>query len=275
MNKKELISRLKEFREEIKKLKDDCQETKGIQIQTKKVISRIESLSTEWFEEIEPNLNSKYEFGDSLHKYRDLFSNLLRSSSGRPSTSKVITILDQILKTYNDEILVRVFETTSNPYKEYPIYDEILSHTAGYENDYLQEAVECAIIKKRRAAMVLGWCAAISRLQLYVSKLGFEKFNNASVEMFKITSGRYKRFNKKFNIINLSDLRMSVFDSDLLWILEYLGAIDGNQRDKLENCFTMRNNSAHPGDAIITDENMLSFFSDIDSIIFNNPKFNV
>jgi hypothetical protein len=35
----------------------------------------------------------------------------------------------------------------------------------------------------------------------------------------------------------------------------------------------MRNTSAHPGEASITDENLLSFFSDINSLIFANPKF--
>lgn len=93
--------------------------------------------------------------------------------------------------------------------------------------------------------------------------------------MSVIQTGRYKRFNKKYDIQNLTDLRMTVFDNDLLWVLEFMGAIDGNQHDRLEICFTMRNSCAHPGEAVVTEENILSFFSDIDTIVLANPTFNL
>jgi hypothetical protein len=35
----------------------------------------------------------------------------------------------------------------------------------------------------------------------------------------------------------------------------------------------MRNNCAHPGDVGISPENLLSYFSDIANIIFENDKF--
>ena len=158
---------------------------------------------------------------------------------------------------------------------KFPSLDTILTHASGLEVGYLAEAIECAQLGKQRAAIILGWCAAINRLHLYIEREGFSKFNQASVQMFNIQTGRYKRFNKKFDIQNLSDLRMSVFDSDLLWILEFLGVLDGNQHERLEICFTMRNNCAHPGEASITDENLLSFFSDINTFIFANPKYNL
>lgn len=115
----------------------------------------------------------------------------------------------------------------------------------------------------------------MNRLHLYIEKDGFAKFNQATVQMSNIQTGRYKRFNKKFDIQNLSDLRMTVFDGDLLWVLEFLGAIDGNQHERLGICFTMRNTCAHPGEAIVTDENLLSFVSDIDSLVFANSKFSL
>jgi hypothetical protein len=37
----------------------------------------------------------------------------------------------------------------------------------------------------------------------------------------------------------------------------------------------MRNNCAHPGDAGVTEENLLSFFSDIDLFVFINGKFSI
>jgi hypothetical protein len=72
----------------------------------------------------------------------------------------------------------------------------------------------------------------------------------------------------------LSELQ-TVFDTDLLWVLEYLQLIDGNQHQRLRYCFEFRNNSAHPGKAPIKGENLYSFYSDISEIVLKNPKFAV
>jgi hypothetical protein len=85
--------------------------------------------------------------------------------------------------------------------------------------------------------------------------------------------GRFKRFQKSFGVNSLSELRATVFDTDLLWVLEYWELIDANQHERLSICFTMRNNAAHPGEAPITDVNLASAFSDLKNIIFDNPKF--
>jgi hypothetical protein len=68
---------------------------------------------------------------------------------------------------------------------------------------------------------------------------------------------------------------MTVSDNDPLRVLEFLGAIDGNQHERLEICFILRNTCAHPGKATVSQENVLSFFSDLDTCVFGNPKFNV
>ena len=123
--------------------------------------------------------------------------------------------------------------------------------------------------------MVLVWSAGIHRMQKKVEKLGFNDFNEKSVEMKEIHHGRFKRFNKSFTIHSLSELKATVFDTDLLWILEYWGLIDANQHQRLAICFTMRNNAAHPGEAPITEINLASAFSDLKTIIFDNPKFQI
>jgi hypothetical protein len=93
--------------------------------------------------------------------------------------------------------------------------------------------------------------------------------------MATMASGRYKRFTKKFNIQNLSDLRMSVFDNELLWVLEFLGLIDGDEHEALSTCLTRRNICAHPGDAAPSPENVASFFSDINRHILQNKKLSL
>lgn len=86
------------------------------------------------------------------------------------------------------------------------------------------------------------------------------------------TVGRYKRFNTAHNVSSLSEIR-EVFDTQILWIIEGMGLIDANQHTRLKSCFDMRCHGAHPGEAPITQYNLQSMFSDLDEIIFKNPKF--
>lgn len=121
---------------------------------------------------------------------------------------------------------------------------------------------------------MLGWCATIARVHEKIGEIGYDRFTQATHEMHDKTTGRFKAFKKKFPVDTLSDLQR-IFDTDILFVLEYLELIDSNQHSRLRHCFDMRNHSAHPGQAPITGENLYSFFSDITQIVLKNPKFAV
>lgn len=273
MEKTEFIPLLKQAKSRLQLLAKKCERAPGKQVQSKSLLSELEEFATDWFEQIEPILRSAYRFSDdSLLPLREPFGNILEVCGGKPSKQAVLAILNPLLGTFHQSLIVPVQKHNAISSK-YPKLDAVLSHAVGLEIDYLTEAIECAKLGKLRASIILGWCAAVNRLHLYVRQEGFAKFNQASTRMQAIQTGRYKRFNKKFDIQNLADLRMSVFDNDLLWVLEFLTAIDGNQHEKLEICFTMRNTCAHPGEASVSPENVLSFFSDLDSLVFDNTRF--
>jgi hypothetical protein len=86
--------------------------------------------------------------------------------------------------------------------------------------------------------------------------------------------GRFKRFNQTQSVTSLSELR-EVFDTVVLWIIEGMALIDSNQHTRLRSCFEMRCHCAHPGEAPITEYNLMSLFSDIQQIVLENPKFAV
>ena len=140
------------------------------------------------------------------------------------------------------------------------------------EKDYLEEAIGCAEIGFKRAAVVLGWSSVIYRLHRVIEKEGFDKFNDTSVRISSLNYGRFKRFNKTFRIHDANDLN-EVFDTDLLLVIEGMSLIDMNERTRLRGCFDLRCQGAHPGNAPITDFNLLSFFSDINEVIFKNVRF--
>ncbi|MBI4764967.1 MAG: hypothetical protein HY787_10220 [Deltaproteobacteria bacterium] len=275
MDKENFIAVLKEFKKECGITLRKSERVTGKQLQNRTLLNQIENLSTKWFEHLEPLLRSSFNLDeDVILIYREQFGKLLELSGGKPSKRVVQTIFDAILRSFHINLLVPV-QKYQGILSKFPNLDTILNHTTGLENDYLTEAIDCARLGKRRAAIILGWCAAINRLHLYIQKEGFTRFNQASLQMSAIQTGRYKRFNKKFEVHNLSELQMSIFDGDLLWILEFLGVIDGNQHERLGICFTLRNTCAHPGDTTVSDENALSFFSDVDTLIFSNKQFSV
>lgn len=260
---------LKGYRATIEKLSKDCASAPGNQVQRKTLLERVESVAAEWFDKYYPTLRWEFAIPDEdLHKYRQAFGNLLEASDGRPSKNVIEYLFQAVLTSFYRDLVIPV-QTYQSYYRDFPIFEKLLSHSAEFEKEFLLEAIECARTDKRRAAIVLGWSAAVHRLHMYIERMGFDKFNQASHQMASITSGRYKRFNKKFSVHNLGDLQMSVFDRDLLWVLEFLGEIDGNEHERLEICLTMRNTSAHPGEAPFSEENLLSFFSDIDALVFD------
>lgn len=103
-------------------------------------------------------------------------------------------------------------------------------------------------------------------------KNGFDKLNAVSKTTAAATTGRFKRFGKAANITSIGELR-EYFDGDILWVLEGMGLLESNQNTRLRACYEMRCQCSHPGEAPITEYSLLSFFSDIDLIIFKNPKF--
>ncbi len=201
------------------------------------------------------------------------FEDLLRMTGGAPTKKAYNGTIADTLAAYKSDVVhqieIRSFTVTSG--LSIAPYIEGLSSDEG---EYLDEAQRCLSANALRGCIVLGWCATISRIQSKIVDIGFAAFNKATEEMAAKTTGRYKSFNKKFSIDSLSELQR-IFDTDLLFILEYLTLIDGNQHQRLRHCFEFRNNSAHPGLAPITGENLYSFFSDITQIVLKNPNFQI
>jgi hypothetical protein len=141
------------------------------------------------------------------------------------------------------------------------------------ESEYLKEAIDCADSKFKKAAVVMGWCAAIDRIQKKIQVVGFATFNSTSTQMKQQTSGRHKRFTKEFKVTTLGELQ-TIFDNDLIRVCEGMQLLDSNQADRLIVVdFQYRNHSAHPGNAPIEDAHLIAFFTDINNIILTNPKF--
>jgi hypothetical protein len=272
MSKDETIEKVNDLEREIKRLETSIKQVKSKHVGRNSTKENTAKIARIWFEEIEPSL-ARFRVTDAaIQRFHEFFDKLLSLSLTYSRKATYLSTINAILQNLRKEILVPIIKSAEKILSISNL-SKILEQVTENERVYLTEAIGCAEHGYLRASVVLGWDAAINRMQETIEKCGFEEFNKKTGEMKNKTEGRFKRFNKSFKIQSLSELRATVFDNDLLWVLEYMGLIDSNQHDRLSLCFTMRNNCAHPGEAPLSVENLASFYSDIKNIIFDNPKF--
>lgn len=260
----QLLSDLKDLRKTVKAVTVP-------QIAKRAIRDRANELGSLWHRELSSKVRSIIS-KEVCDRYDAGFTRLIRLSSPNNLRSSYLDALSCLITPFRDDLIIPAQQgafITPPP----TAFDSFFSSISNPdESVYLQEAVACAKGGHFRAAAVLGWSAAVDRIHRKIEALGFQHFNAASSEMAAQQSGRYKKFNQTQNINSLSELR-EVFDTLVLWIIEGMGLIDSNQHTRLRSCFDIRCQSAHPGEAPITNFNLLSFFSDLDQIIFSNPKF--
>jgi len=279
MSNHDLVQDIKEYFEHLKAQRKELASSKAVNVANQEQKKAINKLAEYWFNNFSKKLLQYGINKDIIFSYDELFKCILRLSSSNNRRSSYEIQFDTILKSFNDNIVIflqtNAIEVENDTIKYgddvKALLDKVLDSD---ENDYLREALGCWENGFLKASTVLLWCAAIDRIHKAVEKKGFESFNKTSVQMKEQTKGKYKNFNKAFSVNSANDLQ-SIFDSDIIAILEAMQIIDTNEKARLISCFNMRCHSGHPGAAPITKYNVISCFSDIIEIVLVNPKFSV
>ena len=229
------------------------------------------ALGSDWHKNYAPSLKHSLS-PELMSKYGDLYTKLIELSAPGSRQVAYLETLESIIKPFNVDLMIPSQQGSLGiePPSSFDTFFASLSNAD--ESEYLKEALACAKDGHHRAAVVLGWSAAIDRIHRVIEHKGFPKFNQMSQQMSAATAGRYKKFTKAQSVSSLAEMR-EVFDSVILWVIEAMGMIDTNQHTRLGSCFDMRCHGAHPGDAPITRYNLMSFFSDLDQIVFVNVAF--
>jgi hypothetical protein len=242
-------------------------------VQAGSLLSDVQAVSSIWFDQVRPALEAANVSAGFIANGTDVFDRMLRQAKKRkPMKVALTSLVGEGLSVYSDLIHnIEISSFTSASALSIAAYVEGLSADEG---EYLAEAQRCLDANALRGCIVLGWCATIARIHAKLAEIGYHKFSSATASMAAKTTGRFKFYKKKYDVESLSELQR-IFDTDLLWMLEFLELIDGNQHERLRYCFEFRNNSAHPGLAPIKGANLYSFYSDISEIILKNTKFSL
>lgn len=274
--KSDTLGQLNKFERELKELKAAIKSLETQTVGKKAIRDEASRLASYWIDSLCPALRHSYALSEELLQETTIQVNKLFILS-RPNNlaTSYLKVIDSLLKNYKNKFVLPIQQNIEVIGRVSQLDTLIERITSSDESTYIQEAIDCAKSGYYRAAIVLGWCAVIDRFQRKITDVGFDKFNAASLKVKNITTGKFKRWNKEFNINNLSELQ-AVFDNDLITVLEGgLGLIDSNQAERLEILFTYRNQSAHPGNAPIDEPHLVAFFYDIVNIVFTNPVFKI
>jgi hypothetical protein len=268
-----IIEALERFKKDLHCLKRDVTQVSGETINRVKIRERADALATRWVEELRSPLEHKFKLSSEVIAAMSVDMKKLHVLS-RPSNRKssYIAVINSALKKFEDKFVLPLKQSSPDVKGIFELQKLVPGLTNPNESSYLKEAIECAEAGHKRAAIVMGWCAVIDKIQQTIMRIGLNKFNSTSSAIKAQTSGKFKNWNKEFTCSTLSELQ-TVFDTDLLVVLEGMVLIDGNQAERLRTCFQYRNHSAHPGQAPIEDPNVVAFFSDINSIVLQNPQF--
>jgi hypothetical protein len=272
MKKEELISSLEQYENDLKQLEKTITRYAGAQIKQKPTKDAIQAVARKWFETIEKPLAGYSVPDDNIEKYHKYFDDLMLMALVDTRKVRYTDLLKLLRESFRKDLIVPVYKHTGDIGK-FEQLDAIIESLSEEEKPLMQEALDCAKHGFYRASVVLGWASVVYRMHHIVEKMGFDNFNKKSEDMNKIQDGRYKRYSKVFHVHNAAELQATVFDNDLLWVLEYAGIIDYNQHERLSMCYVMRSTSAHPSSTKVTPENVTSFYSDLKTIIFDNSKF--
>jgi len=267
-----MLNQLNQFLAGLKLLRRNLRAERSKTVNKVEIRKKAEYFATTWLSIFANPLQANGQVApEVIRKYTDLFRQLLRITGPSNLKAGYLRILSAIIKSFRREIILELHEHPSTS-ASLTLLSSLFDGLPSHEDDYLREAIGCAQKGFLRASVVLAWSAAIDRIHRKIEEIGFPTFNIASSQMASQQKGRFKRFNQVQNVSSLSELR-EVFDNIVLWILEGMGLIDANQHTRLHSCFEMRCQSAHPGDAPVTEFNLLSFYSDLKEIVFDNPKF--
>ncbi|MDA7991265.1 MAG: hypothetical protein MPK30_09255 [Gammaproteobacteria bacterium] len=227
---------------------------------------RLRSAAIEWFDK-RRDMDKMGIDGDLLRACDTEFVNLAKIAQTETMKEACLDVVNKTIQVLENDVMVAVImcPTTSGVMDG---LNEILSGVDLSSHLDLATAVENAHAGSYHVAVIYGWNAAISHLRSAVEGMGLDVLSRICTEMVG-KGGRYKRF-KRYDINSHAALQ-GISDKDLLQVAEYAGMIDKSQHDRLGYHLIIRNGVAHPGAAIVTAENVLSFFSDITSIVFALP----
>jgi hypothetical protein len=189
----------------------------------------------------------------------ELKSFFLDNSIGAPNFSRVVSRLNadrrvmagararsyklkaSAIRDMNEELLNEITVDVPNPGRS-ALLKSLEVHASKIKDlrtqEFIREAIKCAEIGAKRAAVIMSWCGAVASLQEYIFLHHLDKFNDDAIK-----NGVLKR-----SAVTMGDIRDISKESLFLDSLVRISVIDSSTKKALKRCLEFRNECGHPSD---------------------------
>lgn len=238
---------LESFLERIRELDRDLAKLKGAEVRNAETITSIKAICRDWLRLSEALRPVESIAPDSLGAVDKQLREVLDGTSARTRSSAYRSKLGPVLSSFIDKILVPVIRHEGNPAQvaSRQLLAEFVGKVSTDEQSYLEEAARCLASRCNRAAIILLWAAAMSRLHAAIEKIGFNAFNAALDQTVQKKGSPFNRVSKT-QVSSLPELQRAR-DFDLLVVGMDLWKYDLQVFEELDRLLGIRNGAAHPG----------------------------
>ena len=137
------------------------------------------------------------------------------------------------------------------------------------EQEYLLEALRCLQTDCFRGAIVLMWNAAMYRIHLKISQIGFDNFSNAVIDIVKRKIFPWVKDSPP-HVVDIDEFRLKVRDTTTCAGIYGLKLINLPTAQALHSFLQIRHNCAHPTGYDPTDGEAFGCFTFLLKNIFEN-----
>jgi hypothetical protein len=259
---------LESFFERLNKLDRDLAKLKGAEVRNIVIIAEIKAVSKEWLRISEALRVAEALPQENLNFADAHFKELFQCTSARTRASAYQKKLAPVLSSSTDRIVVPVirFEGSPSQVASRQLLGEFVGKVTAEENAYLEEAARCLSSRCNRAAIIMLWAAAISRIHGAIEKLGFNAYNEALDQTTQKKGNPFNRVSKT-SVTSLPELQRCR-DFDLLVVGMALWKYDLQVFEELDRLLGIRNSAAHPGMLKPSALDVQQYASKVGSCIF-------
>lgn len=238
---------LESFLERLNDLDRDLSKHKGAEVRKPEIIVEIKTISKDWLRLSEALRAVEALSHENLNFVDAQFKDLFLGTNARTRASAYQKKIAPVLSSFTDRIVIPVirFEGSPSQVASRQLLGEFVGKVSPEELTYLEEAARCLASRCNRAAIILLWAAAMSRLHGAIEKVGFNAYNAALDQTMLKKGGPFNRVSKTA-VASLPELQRCR-DFDLLVVGMELWKYDLQVFEELDRLLGIRNSAAHPG----------------------------
>lgn len=235
------------FLERLRELDRDLAKLKGREVRKAEMLASIKTTAKDWLRFSERLRAAEALPQENLSAIDAQLKEVLESTNARTRSSAYRSKLGPVLVSFTDKIVVPIIRHEGSPAQvaSRQLLAEFAGKVSADEQSYLEEAARCLASRCNRAAIILLWAAAMSRLHSAIEKIGFNAYNLALDQTAQKKSNPFNRISKT-SVSSLPELQRAR-DFDLLVVGMVLWKYDLQVFEELDRLLGIRNSAAHPG----------------------------